>query len=262
MDMFELPPTSSQEFVIAAGVCGRIAAAVVTGTLPILPGASVRIRLTLVFALAVVAVPMALAVHHADGVQPVGPLVPVLAAELLVGLVMGTAAAAVLMATAWAGSILGSVSGLSWADDFDPTAGSETAGIARLAWWVGLAAFFTAGGQLAVVGGLIDSVRNVPIGTAFVGAPQEWLITLAVTTPAVAVSLAVVLAIPALVAVVAFHLASSICLRTIPFAAGPGLLQGLASLVLLVSLWLGAEAWAGSSGLMMLRSIDACFGER
>ena len=254
--------TLSQEIVVAVGVCARIAAAVVTGTLPILPGGSFRIRLTLAFALAVVAVPMALAVQVADGSRPIGPLLPVLASELLVGLLMGTAAAAVLAATAWAGGILGSVSGLSWADDFDPAAAGESAGVARLAWWVGLAAFFTAGGQLAVVGGLIDSVRHVPVGTALSGLPQEWLVTLAVTTPSVAISLAAVLVMPALVAVVAFHLASGICLRAIPFSPGPGLLQGLASLVLLASLWLGAEAWAGGSAIMMLRSIDACFGVR
>ena len=173
-----MPETLSQEIVVAVGVCARIAAAVVTGTLPILPGGSFRIRLTLAFALAVVAVPMALAGQAAYGSRPIGPLLPVLAGELLVGLLMGTAAAAVLAATAWAGGILGSVSGLSWADDFDPAAAGESAGIARLAWWVGLAAFFAAGGQLAVVGGLIDSVRHVPIGAAFGGPPQEWLVRL------------------------------------------------------------------------------------
>jgi len=112
------------------------------------------------------------------------------------------------------------------------------------------------------VGGLIDSVRHIPVGTAFGGLPQDWLVTLAITTPGVALSLAAMLAIPALVAVVAFHLASAICLRSIPFSPGPGLLQGLGSLVLLASLWLGAEAWAGGSAIMMLRSIDVCFGGR
>ena len=252
----------SPEIVVAVGVCGRIAAAVGTGTLPILPGGSFRIRGALVFALAVVAVPMVLAAEAAAPSRSIGPLLPVLVGELFVGLMMGTAAAAVLMATAWAGGILGSVSGLSWADDFDPDAAGESAGIARLAWWVGLAAFFTAGGQLAVVGGLIDSVRHLPVGTAFGGPSQEWLVRLAVTTPAVAVSLAAMLVLPALVAVVAFHLASAICLRAVHFSPGPGLLQGLASLVLLASLWLGAEAWAGGSAIMMLRSIDACFGGR
>jgi flagellar biosynthetic protein FliR len=257
-----MPETLSPEIVVAVGVCGRIAAAVCTGTLPILPGGSFRIRLALAVALAAVAVPMALAMQNTSQSPSIGPLLPVLAGELLVGLMMGTAAAAALAVTAWAGGILGSVSGLSWADDFDPDAAGESAGIARLAWWVGLAAFFTAGGQLAVVGGLIDSVRHVPVGTAFGGPPQEWLVRLAVTTPAVAVSLAAVLVLPALAAVVAFHLASAICLRAVLFSPGPGLLQGLASLVLLGSLWIGAEAWTGGSAIMMLRSIDACFGER
>jgi len=250
----------SQEIVVAAGVCCRIAAAVATGTLPILPGASFRIRLTLAFALVVVAVPMAWAVQNTPPVRPIGPLLPVLAGELFVGLLMGIAAAAVLSAAAWAGGILGSVSGLSWADDFDPDSTGESAGISRLAWWVGLAAFFAAGGQLAVVGGLIDSVRHIPIGTAFGGPQREWLETLAVTTPAVAFSLAAMIAIPSLVSVVAFHLTSAICLRAIPFAPGAGLLQGLAAVVLLASLWLGADAWAGGNALVMLRSIDACFG--
>jgi flagellar biosynthetic protein FliR len=254
--------TLSPEIVVAAGVCGRIAAAVGTGTLPILPGGSFRIRMTLAVALAVVAVPMALAVQGQQSTRPIGPLLPVLAGEVLVGLLMGTAAAGVLAATAWAGGMLGSVSGLSWADDFDPAAAGDSAGITRLAWWVGLAAFFTAGGHLAVVGGVIDSVRHVPVGTALGGASQEWLTTLAITAPSMAFSLAVTLAIPTLVSVVAFHLASSICLRAVPFSPGPGLLQGLASLVLLASLWLGADAWAGGSAAMMLRSIDACFGGR
>jgi flagellar biosynthetic protein FliR len=252
----------SPEIVVAAGVCGRIAAAVGTGTLPILPGGSTRIRMTLVVALAVVAVPMALAAQGAGATRPIGPLLPVLAGELLVGFLMGTAAAGVLAATAWAGGILGSVSGLSWADDFDPAAAGDSAGITRLAWWVGLAAFFTAGGHLAVVGGVIDSVRHVPVGTVLGGASQEWLTTLAITVPAMAFSLAAALAMPALVSIVAFHLASSICLRAVPFAPGPGLLQGLASLILLASLWLGADAWAGGSAALMLRSIDACFGGR
>lgn len=252
----------SPEIVVAAGVCGRIAAAVCTGTLPILAGGSFRIRVALTGTLAVVAVPMALAVHGTALARPAGGLVPVLAGELLVGLMMGSAAAAVMSATAWAGGILGSVSGLSWADDFDPDAAGESAGIARLAWWVGLAAFFTAGGHLSVVGGLVDSVRHLPVGTAFMGPPRDWPETLLVTMPAVAVSMAAMLALPALAAVVAFHLASAICLRAVLFSPGPGLLQGLASLVLLVSLWLGAESWAGGGAVMMSRVIDACFAGR
>ncbi|MFM8706260.1 MAG: flagellar biosynthetic protein FliR, partial [Planctomycetia bacterium] len=108
----------SPEIVVAVGVCGRIAAAVGTGTLPILPEGSFRIRFALAVALAVVAVPMAMAVQASGAGRPIGPLLPVLAGEVLVGFMMGIAAAAVLAAAGWAGGILGSVSGLSWADDF------------------------------------------------------------------------------------------------------------------------------------------------
>jgi len=255
-----LPDPLPPEFVVAAGVCVRIAAAVGTGTLPLLPGGSLRIRLALIAALVLVAAPMALAVHHGQASVPIGPLVPVVVGELFIGLMMGTAAAAVVSATGWAGGILGSVSGLTWADDFDPASGGEGAGITRLAWWVGLAAFFAAGGHLAIVGPLVDSVRHLPVGSGFGESPREWLTTLAVTAPAVAVSMAVMLAMPALAAIVAFHLTSSICLRAVPCAAGPGLLQGLASLLLLACLWLGAEAWAGGGAIMMLRALDGCFG--
>lgn len=257
-----MPEALSPEIVVAVGVCGRIAAAVGTGTLPILPEGSFRIRFALAVALAVVAVPMAMAVQASGAMRPIGPLLPVLAGEVLVGFMMGIAAAAVLAAAGWAGGILGSVSGLSWADDFDPAAAGDSAGIARLAWWVGLAAFFTAGGHLAVVGGAIDSVRHLPIGTVLGGPAEEWLTRLAIATPAMAFSLAVMLALPALVAIVAFHVAGSICLRTVPFSPGPGLLQGLASVVLLACLWLGADAWAGGGTAMMLRSIESCFSTR
>lgn len=254
-----MPETLPLEIIVAVGVVGRIAAAVGAGTLPLLPGGEYRIRLALIVALSVVAWPMALAVEATTTTGSARPLLPVLAGELMVGLMLGTAVAAFLSATAWAGGILGSVSGLSWADDFDPAAAGESAGIARLAWWVGLAAFFTAGGHLAVVGGLVDSVRHLPIGVAFEGPPRQSLMMLALTTPALAVSLAAMLALPSLTAVVSFHLASSICLRTVRFSPGPGLLQGLASLVLLASLWLGAEAWAGSGAILMLEWIDSCF---
>ena len=190
------PPLHSQELLVAAGVCLRMVAAVCTGMLPIVEGASFRIRVALAASLAIVAVPVAWKVA---AVPPgAGPAV-VLAGEALVGLALGTAIAALLSATAWAGGILGSVSGLSWSDDFAPAGDPQSAGVSRLAWWIGLAAFVAAGGQLAVVGGLVDSVRQIPVGClGGVAAARESIAHLAVVVPGIAVSLAVSLAIPAL----------------------------------------------------------------
>lgn len=239
--------------VIAAGACARVAAAVTVATLPAFPGVSVRGRIACAAALAAVAVPMAIDA----GSAAVGGWPLVVLGEAIVGGVFGTAIALVVGAAGWAGALLGSVSGLSWADDFDPVGDGESAGIARLAWWMGAAAFLAAGGQAAVVAGLLDSLRSMPVGTALVGGGfADGLVTLAFTAPTAALSLALTLALPALAAVVAFHLASAICLRTVPFSPGSGLLQGLAAVVLLAALGCGLDAWAGTAGTLMHAALE------
>ena len=62
------------------------------------------------------------------------PAAFIVVGEAIVGLGLGASLAAVFAAAGWAGTLLGSVSGLSWADDFTPEADSQSAGIARLAW--------------------------------------------------------------------------------------------------------------------------------
>jgi len=250
---------SSQDVLIAAGVCVRMVAAVCTGTLPIVEGVSLRIRLALAAALAVVAVPIA---TKMPPLQPDTGTAIVLAGEAFVGLAFGTAIAASLAATAWAGGVLGTASGLSWADDFAPAGDQQAAGVSRLAWWVGLAAFVAAGGQLAVVSGLVDTVRHVPVGAVGTASVRDALVGLAVDLPAQAVALAASLAMPALSAVLAFHLAAAICVRTVSFVPGTGLLQGLAAVVLLVSLWLGLESWIHGGSAAVLAAVADCFRAR
>lgn len=249
--------------VIAAGLVTRLTVAVVAGTLPAYPGVSAGVRVALAAALAVAAWPAAVAAWPPTAALDAWPIV--VAGEALVGLVLGTAVAAVVAAAGWAGSLLGSVSGLSWADDFAEAGGDPVAGVDRLAWWVGLAAFCAAGGQIAVVGGLIDSVRGLPIGSLCAvdpaaASPPTGLLTHAVTAVAAAVSLAVTLAMPALAAVVAFHLASAICLRAVPFAPAAGFLQGVAALVLLAAFAVGLDTWSAASGTLMHAALERLFG--
>lgn len=237
---------------IVAGVGCRMAAAVAVATVPAFPGVTVRTRLALAVALAAVALPAALA----TGSAVVVPWPLVMAGEAVVGGVIGMAIALVVAAAGWAGALLGSVSGLSWADDFDPGSEEATAGIGRLAWWVGAAAFLAAGGQLVVVTGLLDSFVAVPVGTVLSGdGLLETVMPLAIAAPTVALRIALALALPALAAVVAFHLASTICLRAVPFSPGVGLLQGLAAATLLAAFWYGLDAWAGNGSVLMLEAV-------
>jgi flagellar biosynthetic protein FliR len=233
-------------------------AAVAVASLPAFPGVTARTRLALGLALAAVALPAAVASSPAA----VGPWPLVVAGEAVVGGIFGLAIALVVAAAGWAGTILGSVSGLSWADDFDPGGGEATAGIGRLAWWVGAAAFVAAGGQLVVIAGLLDSLHAVPVGMVLHGEGfLDTLLPVAVTAPTLALRIALALALPALAAVVAFHLASTICLRVVPFAPGAGLMQGLAAVVLLTALWCGLDAWAGNGSLLIREAVAELIGE-
>ncbi|MDA1041221.1 MAG: flagellar biosynthetic protein FliR [Planctomycetota bacterium] len=255
MDASTTLPTMAG-LVIAAGVGCRMLAAVAVATLPAFPGVTIRTRFAVAVALAAAVLPAAVTSHSVA----IGPWPLVVAGEAIVGGVIGMAIALVVAASGWAGTVLGSVSGLSWADDFDPGSGEASAGIGRLAWWVGVAAFLAAGGQFVIVTGLLDSFAMLPVGTVLNGdGGFDRLLPVVTAAPALALRIALTLALPAITAVVAFHLASTICLRAVPFSPGAGLLQGLAAVVLLVALWSGLDAWVGTSSLLMREALQHVF---
>lgn len=233
----------------ALGAGARMAAAVAVGGLPLAAEVPVRVRAALALALALVAAPTAVAAAPIDV-----PLPLLLLGEAALGAALGAAAAAAFAAAGWAGTILASVAGLSWADDFAPGGDAQGAGLGRLAWWVGLAGFFSAGGHLAVIAGLVGSVARIPIGTAFAGGAAS--AAALVAAPAAALELALALAAPALVAVVVFHVAAAVCLRAIRFTPGQGMLQTAAALVALVAVFAGSATWATGSGAAATALVD------
>lgn len=235
--------------VLAAGLAARILG-VLVGAAATLPEVSLRVRMALGLAVTAAAFPMAVAARRLDptALPPpdLGGAVFTCLGEAAVGLALGAAIAAIASAGAWAGGILGSVAGLSWADDFDPEGDAQSAGMARFAWWITCGVFLAAGGLQAIVVGVVDSVRVLPVGAvlAAAGGPAPDLGRVAAELPALAFSLCLSIAVPALLAVVAFHLTAAIALRTVPFAPGAGFLQSLAAVVLLAAVYLGADAWA------------------
>jgi flagellar biosynthesis protein FliR len=243
------------EPVIAAAVLARVGGAALIATGAVFPAATLRVRAALAILLAAAALPLA-ATHRGAAPLPAWPLL--VAGEAVIGLGFGLAVAIVLAAAAWAGGILGSVAGLSWADDFDPEGDAQSAGMARLCRWLAVGGFLAAGGHLAVVAGVVDGVRTLPIGAA-TPADDTFAAGIAATVmtlPGAAVALAVSLAMPAITAVLVFHLASTVCLRTIRFVPGQGMLQTLAALVLLGAVALGAETWAGGFGVVARAQVE------
>jgi len=252
--------TAVTDPVLAAAVLARMSAAVFTGAVPLADQVPLKVRGALAVCLAVLALPAA---GHSGGAPLAAAQLPaVVVGEAVVGLGLGLVAAAVVAAAAWAGGLLGSVSGLSWADDFTTPAGDpQPTGVARLAWWLGLAGFFAAGGHLAVVAGLLESVRGIPVGSLCTpGAAESPLVTVVAAAPAAALALVMALVVPALAAVVTFHLAAAICLRTVRFEPGQGLLQAVAAIIVMFTFIAGAEAWLGGFGAVAHAQIERSLG--
>jgi len=247
--------------VVAVGLACRVAGLLAVCGRWLTPGLTPQLRLGLLVVLAVAAAPTAvLAVQHAGGDLP--PLPLLLGSELLLGAGLGLAVAVIVSAVSTAGGVLASAAGLDWAAAFTP-GGGDGPGVARLCGWLGLAAFVAAGGQRLVIGGLLESCWRLRVGGAAtaLGRGELPLADLLISLPAVALSLAMTLALPVLVAVVTTHLATAVCLRTVSWGPSPGLLQGIAGLVLLGGLLAGSRQWADQAGRLLLPPLQtACDG--
>lgn len=240
-----LPETLVAEPVIATAVLARVMAATLVATAALFPEATLRIRATLAVLLAAVALPLAASQRSPE---PLAAWPLVVGGEAVAGLGLGLAVAVVLAAAAWAGGTLGSVAGLSWADDFGPAGEAQAAGMARLCRWLALGGFIAGGGHLTVVTGIVDSVRTLPIGTVAAGGGDAGLTAAVTALLSTSLALSVSLALPALTAVLVFHAASSFCVRTIRFLPGQGMVQSLTALALLAAVALGADSWSRGFG--------------
>jgi len=258
----QLPPWlaafTPAQMVVASGVLVRMAVAVWAGAMPLAAGTGFRVLAAVAVVLAVAATPAALAASPTPVVDG-SSILGLLFGEALVGLGMGLAAAAVFASASWAGHLLGSVTGLSWADDFGDGPGTESAGVGRLAWWLGLAGFVAAGGHESLVAGLVDAVRSLPVGAMATATARDGLLELVATMPSVGLSLAMSLALPALAAVLACHLVAAIAVRSVGFDPGQGLLQAVASLVLLAAVCGGTDCWIGGFAAAVQPPLERCF---
>lgn len=243
METPSLPALLMADPALALGVATRMTAAVAGGGLAFFPQLDPKLGGVAALALTAAALPLAAATPLGEGRAGV-PLdvLPLVAGEAVIGLGLGLVVAVAFAAAAWAGGILGSVSGLTWADDFTPDAPAGEGGAARLATWLAVAGFLAAGGHLAVVAGLVDSTGRLPVGGLAVADRAAWIDLLA-ATPTAALMLAMSLAAPALVAVLTFHVTAAICMRSVRFASGPGLIQAAAALVLLAAVIHGTATW-------------------
>ena len=249
--------------LVATGLLARVVLGLEIAAHALLPTVEFKSRIALGFVVAIAALPAALVASPLVSAElSLSTALGVIAGEACVGMCLGLTVAAAVSAVAWAGEILGGIAGLSWEDGEEDGAAGSSAGVARLARWLGLAGFLAAGGLDTVLVTLIDGVRSMPVG--FLGgsaiswpAFESHLASWALRMPSIAIGLAVSLAVPTLAAVLVFQLVAALSLRTGSCDPGPGMLHAATALVVLAMIFVNASAWSRAGGPRLLPTLAA-----
>ncbi len=249
----DLPPLVVEAAPVALLCAARVAGFVAVGTLPLASGVPLLVRVALAFAMSLAAVCWVLPGELAAPPSAALPLAVV--AELSLGGMLGLSVACVTAAAGWAGGMLGTISGLSWADDYNAGPPEAATPLARLLWWAAAATFVSSGGARLVLAGLLESFATLPLA----GWLDVGISGLLLPAVAMACRLAVAVALPAMMAVLAWHVSATIGCRVIPLSPSTGLLQGTAAAVLLVALWIGSPTWTHGLAGAMTASCERIF---
>lgn len=147
--------------LVLARVSGLVATAPVFGPhdLPL------KIRLLVAMALSAVLAPVQAADSAAAPQESLDYLL-CLGSELIVGVALGIGLMLLLAAMQLAGQIISQMSGMSLADVFNPSLGSEASLYSQLLYFFALAVFVAIGGQRLLVGALLETFSQIPPGTA------------------------------------------------------------------------------------------------
>ena len=180
------------------------------------------------------------------GPQPteILPLAGILISEILIGLIIGASARLFMSALAVAGSVAGMTTGLSFAQQLDPTAQENGATIGVFLGLTGVVLLFASGLHLALFRAAAESYALLPAGEAPLAGDAAELI---LSSASAAFELGVTIAAPVLAFALVFNMAIGVVARLIPqiqvfFIALPAsVLLGMA--VLALGVGAGMQAW-------------------
>lgn len=184
-----------------------------------------------------------------------------LAAELLVGISLGVGIDILFSGLQLSGQILGQLSGMMMANVFDPNQEENFPVMSRLMYLVAIAVFVCAGGHRAVMAGLLDTFRTIPLGTASIPAEMAWTMEAVLTE---SFHLALRAAAPLTAALLLATVVVALIGRTVPQLNVMALGFGLNSVVTFAGLaiTLGVAAWVFQSHVaraleMLLEAVHA-----
>ncbi len=195
-----------------------------------------RVKAILALALALVVAPL---VGKTAPVEPFGLRLMLMAAnQILIGMAIGFVVQLVFEALTFAGQTIAMSMGLGYATLVDPQRGATVPVVSQFMLILGLLLFLSLDGHIAVLQLLADSFHWMPVG----GQPLSAQAGLEIARwGGKLFEAGVMVALPALVALIVINLALGIVSRAAPslnlFAVGFPLSLGLGFLVLLVSLY-------------------------
>lgn len=233
-------------FVVFTLVLARVAGMVITAPLFSVVAVPMQVRALLALTLALLVAPMQAGVSLPS--YSLLELCPLLAVDLLLGLVLGLGAAILLAGFQLAGQLIAQSSGLSLAEVFDPGQETNVPVVSQLLGLFSVAVYLLIGGHRWLLAGLLDSFATLPPGAGILprSLPE---VVLALLTESF--SLGVRAAAPVVMAVLLATLVLALVSRTLPqlniLSVGFGLNTFAALGTLAVSL--GTVAWLLESEL-------------
>lgn len=126
----------------------------------------VRLRVFLSFIVGIAAYPLLAAQHfvNVDVKLELWSLAPLVAMELLIGLVIGFISSLPLLAMQTGGLLMGQQMGLGFAQLYNPTIDDEADIVGQMLFFMALAGFVIAGGHESMLMAVLHSFEHIPLG--------------------------------------------------------------------------------------------------
>lgn len=205
---------------------------------------SMRIRLILAVMLTVVIVPVLPPLPHVDALS-LESLV-IIAQQLLIGIALGFVIEMLIQVFVIAGQLIAMQTGLGIATTVDPAQGASVVVISQWLLFLVSLVFLSLNGHLVVIEVLVDSFRTLPVGFNGFSAAQFGLI---VTWSGWMFAAALVIALPALTALLIVNLAFGVMTRAAPqlniFALGFPVTMIIGLLILALTVGEMAQSFQG-----------------
>ncbi|MGQ9562775.1 MAG: flagellar biosynthetic protein FliR [Thermogutta sp.] len=171
-----------------------------------------QVRIFLAVALAFLLAPLQVRANFPDP-QTLVEFATLVAGEFLIGIVLGLGLMILLQGMGLAGELISRISGIGMNDIYDPTSESEVTGMSQFILTLGFVAFLCFSGERALIGGLLESYRELPIGATFA---SDDILAVSLTMLQVSFVLAVRVAAPAMAALLVVTLVLGLISRTLP----------------------------------------------